>query len=448
MEYGFLSCVPILVLITGALLTKKISESMIAASIVGVILVYKGDFFDGYVDTMYEVLTNDSYQFILIIVMCFGAAVKLFQESGCLIGFGNFISKIASGPKTPLFLALFTNVILFVDDYLNTLGVTFSMREVTDRNGIPREHLAFQTAVMAPALCVLIPFSSWAAFTIGIASEYGIGFQEYVKGIPYMWFPIIMILLCVLTAAGLLPKIGNLKKAYERVRRGGPVLPQNQGEKSFVDLEMKETIKSSSALNFLIPMAVLVAVTICYENDLVHGMLAAIASQAILYLGQKILSGSEFINACFDGCKSMVNIALVVFFAFMINSVNNKMGFAEFLIQKICASLPMQFLPALIFLIMAFATFATAGYWLMQVIALPIFIPMAVTAGTSMPVTIACVMSGVTMGGILCFYSDVIFMTVAGTGVSNVPLVKTIAPYAAIGGILTTAGYLILGFVS
>ena len=71
---------------------------------------------------MYEVLTNESYQFILFIVLCFGAAVKLFQASGCLIGFGNLISKVASGPKKPLLLALLTNVIMFMDDYLNTLG--------------------------------------------------------------------------------------------------------------------------------------------------------------------------------------------------------------------------------------------------------------------------------------------------------------------------------------
>lgn len=131
-----ISCIPILVLITGALITKKIGESMIVASVVGVVLVYKSNFFNGYVEQMYHVLTNNSYQFILIIIMCFGAAVKLFQVSGCLTGFGNLVSKVAYGPKKPLFLALLTNVIMFVDDYLNTLGVTFSMREVTDRNGI------------------------------------------------------------------------------------------------------------------------------------------------------------------------------------------------------------------------------------------------------------------------------------------------------------------------
>ena len=447
MDYGFVSCIPILVLIAGALLTKKIGESMIAASVVGVAIVYKGGFFDGYVDTMYEVLTNESYQFILFIVLCFGAAVKLFQASGCLTGFGNLMSKIASGPKKPLLLALLTNVIMFMDDYLNTLGVSFSMREVTDRNHIPREHLAFQTAVMAPALCVLVPFSSWAAFTVGIASEFDVSLSDYIKGIPYMWFPIFMVVLCVLTAAGVFPKLGNLKKAYERVNGGGSVRPPDDGEKALVSMEMDDNIESSSSLNFILPMFVVVAVTIYCDNDLVHGMLAGIVSQALLYIGQKIVSVSDFLDLCFEGCKSMMSMVIIVFFAFIINSVNNKMGFAEYLINTICRSLPMQFLPVLIFLIMAFATFATAGYWLMQVIALPIFLPMASVAGLSSSIAIACVMSGVTLGGILCFYSDVIFMTVAGTGVSNVSLVKTITPYALIGAVLTAAGYLVLGFI-
>ena len=335
MDYGFVSCIPILVLITGALLTKKIGESMIAASVVGVAIVYKGGFFDGYVDTMYEVLTNESYQFILFIVLCFGAAVKLFQASGCLTGFGNLISKIASGPKKPLLLALLTNVIMFMDDYLNTLGVSFSMREVTDRNHIPREHLAFQTAVMAPALCVLVPFSSWAAFTVGIASEFDVSLSDYIKGIPYMWFPILMVILCVLTAAGGFPKLGNLKKAYERVNGGGLVRPPDDGEKALVNMEMDDNIESSSALNFILPMAVVVAVTIYCDNDLVHGMLAGIVSQALLYIGQKIVSVSDFLDLCFEGCKSMMSMVIIVFFAFIINSVNNKMGFAEYLINTI-----------------------------------------------------------------------------------------------------------------
>lgn len=41
------------------------------------------------------------------------------------------------------------SAVMFVDEYLNAPAVTFSMREITDRNRIPREHLAVQANVMA-----------------------------------------------------------------------------------------------------------------------------------------------------------------------------------------------------------------------------------------------------------------------------------------------------------
>lgn len=43
-------------------------------------------------------------------------------------------------------------LLLFVDEYLNALTVSFSVRDLADRHRIPREHLAFQ-AQGWPAVC-------------------------------------------------------------------------------------------------------------------------------------------------------------------------------------------------------------------------------------------------------------------------------------------------------
>ena len=80
---------------------------------------------------------------------------------------GDLLLKIAAGPKRTLVLAWLMSVIMFVDEYLNALTVTFSMREITDKNRIPREHLALQANIMACCLCMTIPFSSWTAFSVG-----------------------------------------------------------------------------------------------------------------------------------------------------------------------------------------------------------------------------------------------------------------------------------------
>ena len=83
----------------------------------------------------------------------------------------------------------------------------------------------------------------------------------------------------------------------------------------------------------------------------------------------------------------------------------------------------------------------------MQVLSIPIFIPLAFTMGVNPAVIIAAIMSGVTCGCNICFYADPIFMTSAGTGLSNMKLVRTTAPYALFAGAVTAAGYLIVGMM-
>lgn len=447
MDYGLISCIPITVLVVGALITKRIAEMMVISSVIGAIFVHKSNFFSGYIEMMYGVLSNPSYQFVLIILMAFGALIRLFQEAGALSGFGRILSKFAGGPKKPLLIAWFMCFFMFIDDYICTLAVSFGMKEITDQSRIPREHLAYQVGSMAPSICVLIPFSSWTAFTVGLISEQGLGFSEYLAAIPFMFLPMITIIVCLLVAWGIIPKVGLLKKSYERVQQGGEVLMKEKIGVSIVDLDVPGERKASSSLNFIVPVIVLVLVTMLFEHDLVHGLLAAVFVQGILYLSQKIMTPTEFATNCFEGAKTMCNIALIVFFAFILNSANQTIGFTDSFIRGIGESVPVRLLPLAVFLIVAFTTFATAGYWVVQVITVPIFIPLAASTGLNPSIVIAAIMSGVTFGGILCFYSDIVFMTAAGTGVANIRQVKVAAPYVLGTAVLAAICYIIVGYI-
>ncbi|MFA5635649.1 MAG: Na+/H+ antiporter NhaC family protein [Anaerovoracaceae bacterium] len=447
MDYGLISCIPITVLVVGALLTKRIAEMMIISSIIGAIFVHRSNFFSGYIEMMYGVLSNPSYQFVLIILMAFGAMIRLSQKSGALLGFGQIMSKFAGGPKKPLLIAWAMSFLMFIDDYIGTLAISFGMKDITDKSNIPREHLAYQVGSMSPSICVLVPFSSWTAFTVGLISQQGLGFSDYLKAIPFMYFPFFTLIVCLLVACGIIPKVGLLKKSYERVQQGGAVLVKEEVGVSIVDLDVTIDKKPSSSLNFVIPIVVLVLVTMLYDNDLVHGLLAAIVVQGVLYIPQKTMTPTEFVTNCFEGAKSMCNIALIVFFAFILNSANQIIGFSDFFIRGIGESVPVQFLPLAVFLIVAFTTFATAGYWVVQVITIPIFIPLAAATGLNPSIAIAAIMSGVTFGGILCFYSDIVFMTAAGTGVANIRQVKVAAPYVLGTVVLASICYVVAGFL-
>lgn len=447
MDYGIISCIPITVLMVGVLLTKRITEMMVAASLLGAILIHKGDFFSGYIDMIYGTLSNSSYHFVLFILMGFGGMIKLFQESGALLGFRHTLSKHVKGKKTPLLVAFLMGCIMFVDDYLNALAVSFSMREITDENKIPREHLAFQVNVLSSCLCILIPFSSWVAFTTGLLSDQGFGLNEYLKGMPFMFYPIIMAVLCILLAIGIVPKVGAMKNSYERISSGGPLLPSEKGSASIVNLEMENEVKESSALNIIIPVVVMIAVVLIYDNDLVHGIFACIAVQAIMYVFGKIMTLTQFVDSFYEGAKSMCSMAILVCFSFTLSAANETLGFFDFLIGGISRNMPAELVPALTFVTVGLAVFATAGYWVIQIITIPVFIPLAVAVGLPVPIAVGAVMSGVAFGGNFCFYSDTVFMTSAGTGISNVRQIKVSAPYVLAVTAISLIGYLILGYV-
>ena len=443
-----LAFLPITVLMVGALITKRIAEMMVLSSVIGAVLVYKEDFFSGFIDMLYGALSNSSYQFVLIILIGFGGMIRLFQESGALMGFGRLVSRFASGPKKPLLVAWAMAFVMFVDDYLSTLAVSFSMKTITDKNRIPREHLAMQTNAMAACLCVLIPFSSWTAFTIGLLSEQGMDFGGYVKAIPYMFYPLAAVLMCFLVAVGALPKVGMLRESYSRVAGGGAVVPEEETGSSLVDMSTTGNQRESSALNAVLPIIIMIITVLLCDNDLIHGLVAAIAVQFIMYVGGRMMNVGEFVQNFFEGAKSMASLGIIICFAFMLSAANEKLGFFDYLIGGIGDTVPAGLLPALTFVVVAFATFATAAYWIMQVIAVPVFIPLAMAMGVEPSLVAAAIMSGVTLGCNCCFYADPVFMTSAGTGVSNMRIVRTTAPYAVLLAVLTVAGYVVVGLVT
>ena len=446
MDYGFISCLPIIVLIVGALLTKRIMEMLLLATFTGVIILYKGSFLQGFVDVLYETFSSWSLQFVFIILFTFGGLIKLFQTSGAISGFGDILSKYASGPKKPLLLAWILGILMFVDDFLNVLTVGFSLRDLTDRNGIPREHLAMQAAAVASAMCCLVPFSSWAGFHVGLISEEGLGFIDYAKAIPFMFFPIIAVLCCLLLDIGVIGKFGALKESYKRVADGGSTIPEAEGS-GMLSMDTEDDVPATSAWNVAIPLLALIVGTLVFDCDLTYGCVIAIIVQMLLYLFQKIMTPVKYVDDFLDGAKSMFPLMVLVTFAFTLSKVNGKLGFFEYMIAKIGALVPGELLPAMTFLLVAAATFATAGYWSMQVISVPIFLPLAFALNVYPPVIVAAIMSGVSFGCCYCFYSDNIIMTAASTEVSNFRQTKVSTSYMVPCAVLAFLCYLAAGFL-
>lgn len=438
---------PLTVLIVCALLTKKMAESMILATFVAMLLLHKGNFIHGTIDAFYTSLANDSFHFVMLILVMFGGLIQLLQKSGALTGFGDLLSRFANGPKRSLVLAWLMAFVLFVDEFLNCLTVTFSMRELTDRNGIPREHLALQSHFMACALVLIVPFSSWTAFTVSLIGESGLGFLDYVKAIPFMFYPLLAVLLSLLLALGLLPKVGMLKSAYRRVAEGGSVLVQEAGGQSLVDIAEPDSENASPAIYALIPIVTLVAGVLYFDNDLVYGLFVALGVQFVMYVGGRRMTVGEFFTNFFDGVKSMTTLMIVIFFGLTLSHANESLGFFDVLVGGVGGSVPPELLPVMTFLLVGFCTFAVGGCWIVMLITFPIFLSLAAASGASAILVIAAVISGISLGYSLCFYADAVFMASAGTGISNLRVIKTVFPYAIALTVLSSIGFVAAGFL-
>ena len=184
MLHTVMAFLPLAFLIVYALKTRKMADAMVLATLLAVLLVHRQHFFTGLIDAMYTTLGNSSYQFALCSILGFGGMISLFQASGGLMGFRDLLAKAANTPRKTLLLAWLLSVIMFVDEYLNALTTTICLRDVSDKNRLPREHLAVQTNIMACCLCVTVPFTSWTAFSVGLISDFGLGFTDYLQAVP------------------------------------------------------------------------------------------------------------------------------------------------------------------------------------------------------------------------------------------------------------------------
>ena len=97
----------------------------------------------------------------------FGSLVALLQASRSVYSFTEVATRYANSKRKSLVTTFILGCVIFVDDWLDVLVCSHAMKGVTDKNRVPREMLAYIITAHGANVCVLIPFSTWAAFFAG-----------------------------------------------------------------------------------------------------------------------------------------------------------------------------------------------------------------------------------------------------------------------------------------
>jgi Na+/H+ antiporter NhaC len=225
-SFGVLSAIPSIFLLAFIFYTKRVLEGLTLASLLGFLMAGKLTFFSQINTTLTTVLTDGNTQWLFIVCGLMGSIIALVERSGGADAFGRWVAKRAKTRKSTMLWTWILGVVIFIDDYLNSLTVGACMAPITDKHRVSREKLAYIVDSTAAPVCVLIPISTWAVYIgslleqSGAAAE-GEGVKFFIKTIPFNFYGWIAALIVPLVILGIIPLFGPMKKAEKRAREEG-----------------------------------------------------------------------------------------------------------------------------------------------------------------------------------------------------------------------------------
>lgn len=454
-SYGFLSLLPILTILILAVTTKRTLFAMTCGLTVGaVILANVNDgFINSWFNYFYASMSNESAQWICLVVAMFGMLIVLFERSNAVKDFGYWAGKFVKTKKQSLFATAILGIVIFLDDYLNNLAVGTTMKGITDRLGVPRTQLAYVVNTMAAPVCILIPLSSWAAYFAMLMENEGVtvdgtGMGAYLKALPLTFYAYIAVIVCILQIVGIIPKMGQMKRDYARYEATGDVFPEGT-ERELVAASEEALPEGYRAhpWNFLVPLIIMIIATLASGTEVLIGSTAGVVSAGVLYLIEKKMSFKDVLTACYDGVISMGFVIVLTILAFAVQTINIDLGLAEYVISITEPIMKGAFLPAVVFLVCGVYAYATGCFWDLAAIILPIVIPLANAMGVDPILASAAVFSGAAFGSNTCLYGDGVIMCAQGCEIKSMDLMFTTLPYATISAVGSVILYLICGFV-
>lgn len=458
-NFGILTLIPPIVIIVFALVTKRTFEALLIGAAIGFFMTDKLGVLGATLDGFSKAGADNMW--MILVFGLLGGYTFLLQQSKGAYGFGRFVRKFANSEKKTLIVGWILGIIIFMDDYLNILTVSTSLRETCDRQKTPREMLAYVIDSTGAPVCVLIPLSTWAVFYAGVVGEesgmasYGSGMDIYVQSLPFVLYGWVAVIVVPLVILGIIPKIFGMKKAYERVKETGRVYSEksdryNQGITEFDKLMEEKGISENDKVGnvwfFIIPLAVVIAVSL-YKDDVLVGLAAALVVMAVMYIPTKVVPFGEFCEAFASGFASMVPMMFITIGALTVQISMDGIGLPNFVIDAVLPYMNASLFPAITFIVVAGLSFITGSNWGIPALTVPILIPLALAGGANPLIVFGAIVSGGTFGSHACFYSDATVLTSQASGIDNMEHAFTQIPYAVLSAILALIGFVICGFV-
>ncbi len=488
----WLSILPPLIAIIMALITKEVFSSLFIGLLFGTATIYKyagASFFIAIgkgglaiVDTyLMEALLDSGHMSIIIFSMLIGGMVALISMNGGMMGIVNILSKYAKNRRSGQFITFIMGLLIFFDDYANTLVVGNTMRPVTDRLKISREKLAYIVDSTSAPIAAIAFITTWIGAELSYIQEgiTTIGLQTtaysvFLNSLQYSFYPIL-----TLAFVGFLiwqkRDFGPMLKAEKQALRNEYDLQrkhQKKGPQIIKELALTEGIKARW-YNAMIPVLVVVFGTIIglvytgwdqsvWNNTqlsfmtklsqtigdadvfvaLVWSSLAGVFMAIFLTSIQKILPLKESIEGVVNGFKTMFHALLILSLAWSLALLTKHLHTADFITNLLTSiNISPLLIPALTFIFSAFIAFSTGSSWGTMAIIYPLMLPavwkLGLDAGLEqseiLPLfynVVSSVLAGSVLGDHCSPISDTTILSSLACSCDHIHHVKTQMPYA------------------
>ena len=458
--------VPPVIAIGLALITKEVYSSLFIGILAGAIL--GADF--SFTGTM-DILTNDGLisavsgtAGIFVFLVVLGVLVALVNKSGASAAFGRWAETHIKSRVGAMLATFVLGVLIFIDDYFNCLTVGSVMRPVTDSQKVSRAKLSYLIDATAAPICMIAPISSWAAAVASYAED-GQGLSLFIKAIPFNFYSLLTLVFIV---AITLMKFdyGPMRIHEVNAKRNGDLY--TSGEKA-------EAVQDSynpkgKVIDLVLPIIVLIAICVfalLYVGGIFDGLsfidafgntdatvglpwgslIALVITIGYLAL-RKVVTVKEAMECIPKGFIAMVPAILILTFATSLKNMTGVLGAQPFVNEAMSgASSFANFLPAIIFLVACFISFATGTSWGTFGILIPI-VTIIFEAGDPLQiVAMSACLAGSVCGDHCSPISDTTIMSSAGGQCNHLNHVSTQLPYAISVAVISFIMYVVSGFV-
>ena len=495
---GWLSLLPALVAIALALVFKEVVVSLFFGVWFGALFVaglnpIAATFRS--IDTfVVPAIADPDHAAIIVFSALLLGMVGVMGRNGGTLGIVEALSPLATTPRRAQLAAYLGGLAIFFDDYSNTLIIGNTMRPITDKMKVSREKLAYIVDSTAAPVASLMFVSTWVGFQIGLigdgleaaAAQPGTTpelaaellaaspFNVFILSIPYLFYPIL-----ALAMVGLIiwtqRDFGPMWRAENRASRGEGLFRPDAMLMVDTEVDMMQPVEGAPHrwLNAFLPvLTVFLVVVIGLYVDgraalgqpgslsqvygeadpykaLLWGSLSGVLVAIGMSVAQRILTLKQSVGALLGGIQATLLAFLVLVLAWSLGEVTEVLGAAEYLSGLLTGNVPVELLPALVFLMAAAIAFATGTSWATMAILIPLVIPLAVAMGgaqtgatsTLLLGTLSSVLAGSIWGDHCSPISDTTVLSSMASACDHVDHVRTQMPYALlVGGIGIVVG--------